>query len=673
MPITPQQVQAASAVQQRAARDTSPQVRIVAGPGTGKSYAIQDRVLWLISRGVAPREIFVVSFTRASARDLRTRIHDHCVNRGVPAGCSVSVSTLHSLALRALRAAGLLTAYPTDPTVMDEWELKNIFDREFSNVSGLPAGRCEDIREYHEAFWSTGTWAPPNYIPPAQPITRSEQSSFNTFHGPRTQVYSCVLPGEIVLRCLQHASAHTFDPAAQLGMEHLVVDEYQDLNPVDLEFTDVLIQSATTALVAGDDDQSIYSFRFASPQGIQDFRGKYPQLGDHVLGDCFRCTPQVLATANSVVARHPLPNRIQKRVTSLYQGANPPIAGSVHCWQFASGAAEARAIAESCRDLIVAGVDAGEIMVLISNRTALERELTSAFQALGVPYEPPRSDGYTESEDGRLALAYLRIACNGDDYVAHRTLVGLQPGVGPGTCNNIADAVLQNNLNYRDLFYRPLPPTAFRGRELRALNATRAVLQQTRQWSPSDTLGQRDAEIRRAIEAVLGPAARHAWAGYTSHLPPDITIEELRDCLWADTSAQQEQILSLVYQRLGLPPPHGGLLPPRVRMMTMHGAKGLDGHVVFIPGLEEEILPGQWRRPYPGLVLEAARLLYVSVSRAQASCIVSYANQRFMYGRAKPHTPSQFAPSLGTPFVGGRAGGLTQPEVLAIAADCRLL
>ena len=165
MPITPQQVQVAEATQRAAAHDGSQQIRLVAGPGTGKSFSIEERVCWLLGQGIQPRAIMVVSFTRASSVELRSRIHAYCARHNQHNGADVRVSTLHSLALRMLKAANLLH-YPADPLVLDSWELENVFDAEFGYANGLGKTRREEIRREHEAFWSTGQWAPPNYIPP---------------------------------------------------------------------------------------------------------------------------------------------------------------------------------------------------------------------------------------------------------------------------------------------------------------------------------------------------------------------------------------------------------------------------------------------------------------------------------------------------------------------------
>ncbi len=131
----------------------------------------------------------------------------------------------HSLALRTHRAAGLLTAYLADPLVMDAWELGSVLDAEFGHAFGIGKERREKIRREREAFWSTGQWAPSNYIPLDPVITTTERTQFITFHGPRTQLYSCVLPGEIVRQCVSRMVAGTLNAVGLLNIDHLVVYE----------------------------------------------------------------------------------------------------------------------------------------------------------------------------------------------------------------------------------------------------------------------------------------------------------------------------------------------------------------------------------------------------------------------------------------------------------------
>ena len=595
---------------------------------------------------------------------LRSRIRAYCDTNNQAGANYVRVSTLHSLALSLLSAAGLLQ-YPAPPLVLDDWELENVFDAEFGHLQDIGKRRREAIRREHEAFWNTGLWDPSNYIPPNPPITDAERASFTAFHGPRTQTYSCVLPGEIVRQCLQHIQAGTLDPVALSHLQHLIVDEYQDLNPIDLQFVDEMIARGVTTFVAGDDDQSIYSFRHGSPAGIQLFTEKYPSAGSRTLSECFRCTPAPIATSGALIAAYAGPNRIPKTIQSLYATADPPLSGIVHRWRFFNARDEARAIAASCQTLVGADVPPRQILVLLSNSRELLPLLRQEMDAAAVPFEPPRSETFIDSPVGRFLLAIVRLVCKTDDYVAHRLLLGLRLGVGVATCHLIAQIVVDQALNYRDIFHNPLPSNAFSGRALTALNHARDVCMQIAGWLPADTLALRFAEISAILAASFNATAAQDWQQYSVTLPGDMNLEELCNWLWADNDEQQMTVLGDVYARLGQLMPTTAVLPPRIRVMTMHGAKGLSARIVFVPGLEDSILPGPRRSPYPGLVLEAARLLYVSITRARVACVVSYATHRMVRGHMHTQAASRFAVSLGGAFE-PRTVGLSAPELQQI-------
>jgi DNA helicase-2/ATP-dependent DNA helicase PcrA len=663
--------QAAQAVQHAAAHAPEAQVRLVAGPGTGKSSTIEERVSWLLGQGIPGHQIAVLSFTNASVTDLRLRLHAHCLAKGQQDIHNVAISTLHSLALRLLRQANLLQAYPTRPLVLDDWELEHIYDEEFGRSQGVTTKkRREEIRRYYEALWSTGQANAPTYLPPNPPITDEERQRFTLFHQPTAQVYSCVLPGEIVRKCVDAVESGVMNVAQLLGLQHLVVDEYQDLNMVDLQFVDQLATAGVNVFVAGDDDQSIYSFRHASPLGIQRFNVKYPQAGLHALGHCFRCTPQVLNAATTLILNNAAPDRIPKNITSLYQTAAPPNQGIVHRWRFPTATQEAAAIAESCAALIADGLPPRHILVLLATRSAqggLWAPMREALQQAGVPFDPPKEEGFADADEGRLVLALLRIICsrddagNPEDLVAHRLVLGLKRGVGVGTCNEIRERVISTpNTSFRSLFYGALPP-AFPGRMATALNHARATCAAITNWAPDDTLAQRSAAIAAILDNTLDPGAAASWTAFAAPLPGAMQLSELRDYIWADNAQQRNDILTAVLQRLG---DNAQQLPQelnRVRVMTMHGAKGLSAHVVFIPGLEHGLLPNRHQTPYVAQVMEAARLLYVSITRARASCILSFAARRTIQGEFRHQTPSPFAGQTGGAFI-ARQTGLTGAE-----------
>ena len=568
--------------------------------------------------------------------------------------------------------------YPTRPLVLDDWELENIYDAEFGEAQGIGSKRRrEHIRRYYEALWSTGQENAPTYQPPQPPITEEERLQFTAFHQATSRVYSSVLPGEIVKKCVDAAAAGVVDIPNLLGISHLIVDEYQDLNPVDLQFVDCVAAADVTVFVAGDDDQSIYSFRHASPLGIQRFQTRYPEAALPVLEGCFRCTTRVLNAATTLILNHAAPNRIPKELQSLYETADPPNDGVVHRWRFYTATQESDAVAASCAQLIAEDVRPRDILILLASRSphaGLWSLLRASLDNAGVQFDPPKEEGFADTPAGRLVLALTRIIGsrdeNGvpDDLIAHRTLLGLRRGVGVRTCNGIRAAVIDTpQTSFRALFYDPLPDHVLPARAAAAINHARQTCDAIAEWLPTDTLGDRRHALHGIVTATIGEEAGADWDTFAAPLPGGMLLSELRDYIWVDNAQQRNDVLRAVAIRLGLNPAE---MPPeldRVRVMTMHGAKGLSARVVFIPGLEEGILPNRHQVDYPAQLLEAARLLYVSITRARAACILSWAQRRTVQGRFETRAASRFAMHTGGAFE-GRNEGLTDDETAAMTA-----
>ncbi|MBN2269941.1 MAG: ATP-dependent helicase [Sedimentisphaerales bacterium] len=688
MPITAAQKAQAEQRQWAAARDGAPQVRLVAGPGTGKSHTIEKRVADLLTNGAIPGNIYVISFTRATCAELTERIRAFC--RTLPCAntsMQVRVSTMHSLALRILRRANLLTSYPSTPIMLDDWEKTNVYDKEFAGGLGCTPSRATEIRLAHDAQWQTLN---PQYVNQAQ-ITLAEIQCFNAFHSARTNLYCCVLPGEVIFKCVDALQQEALQANQLPQIDHLIVDEFQDLNACDQEFVRLLSAHNTVLFVAGDDDQSIYSFRHANPDGIVQFQTNYPASATHVLTDCFRCTPAVLEPASRLITYNV--NRFAKNVTSLYGAATPPVQGRMMVWSFQTAQEEAHAVAQSCQELINAGM-AGredEIIILISNRRVQLDMLAQELGNLGLPYDPPRGAALTnEYEAIRAVYSVLRIARDNssseEDYPAHRDLLEVLSGVGGATAKGIADTCISNNQNFRQLFYLPTCPPWFSGRCPSAVQRVMATVQAVRTWSMSDTLAARSSDISVLLSSQVFTSGRNTannlsiWNNLVGALPVQMTLEELLQFLAADNESDQQAILNLVNQRIGGAQPQ--TQPPvqkRIRILTMHGAKGLSGKVVFIPSAEQGLMPNFRALQATGLLIEQRRLFYVSVTRAMACCIASHAAQHsgaqamaLTQKSVARLTRSQFLNEMSAQSV-TRTTGLSQNEAAAIVAEINRL
>lgn len=685
MPITAAQKAQAEQRQWTAARDGAPQVRLVAGPGTGKSHTIEKRVADLLSNGATPGNVYVISFTRATCAELSARIRTFCANLPYAAAASqVRVSTMHSLALRILRRASLLTSYPSTPIILDDWEQTNVYDSELASSLGCTPGRAEEIRRAHDAQWQTLN---PQYVNQAQ-ITPAEVQGFNAFHAARTNLYSCVLPGEVIYKCVDAMQQGALQPNQLPTIDHLVVDEFQDLNACDQEFVRLLCVNGAVLFVAGDDDQSIYmSLRHAKPDGIVQFQAAYPTSATHVLTDCFRCAPAILTPASRLIAYNL--NRVPKNLTSLYGAATPPVQGRMLVSSFQTAQEEARAIAQSCQELINAGM-AGredEILILISNRRVQLDLIAQELGNLGLPYDPPRGASLVnELEPIRAVYALLRITrdqvTGEEDYPTHRDVLGILSGVGQATAKAVGDACVSNNQNFRQLFYLSACPSWLTGRPASAVQRVMAIVQSTGGWTMADTLGSKTGDIAALLSSLVftsgGNAANNVvmWNTLAGALPAQMTLEELLHFLAADSESDQQAILDLVNQRIGGSPTLAqSPVRKRIRILTMHGAKGLSGKVVFIPSAEQGIMPSFRALQATGLLIEQRRLFYVSVTRAMACCIISHVAQHtgaqamaLTQNPVARLTRSQFLNEMGTPST-TRTSGLSAAEASGIVSE----
>ncbi|MBN2133797.1 MAG: ATP-dependent helicase [Sedimentisphaerales bacterium] len=663
-----------------------PRVCLLAGPGTGKSKTIEKRVVHLLNTGVLADRIYVISFTRATCTELKQRIQAACANQPCAGFAKdVWVSTMHSLALRILRRANLLTAYPSTPIMLDSWEQRCIYDQELAGHLGCKPSRATEIRLGHDAEWQTLS---PAAIAQAQ-ITQAEVAGFTSFHSTRTHLYSCVLPGEVIHRCVRALQQNALMPTQLPAIDHLIVDEFQDLNACDQEFVRLLCSGNTVLFVAGDDDQSIYSFRHANPDGIVQFASTYTGASTHILTDCFRCTPAILDASTHLIEHNP--NRIPKSVASVYAASDPPVPGQVLEWAFLSPLAEAQAVAESCQALVNVGMAEreDEIVILICNRRVQLPLLEQELKNRNLPYEPPRGAGFVDDHESiRAIYSILRILqdiASGDhDYLAYRDLLQLLSGVGAKTAKGVGDACLQNNQNYRDLFHLGTPPAWLTKRPAAAVQRVMAVVQGIAGWNLADTVAARTNDVATLLSTQVFAAGQNAvqhieiWTALANALPPEMMLEELLAFLAADTEAEQEVILTAVVTRIGAsqqpaPPPQAAAgSPKKIRVLTMHGAKGLSGSVVFIPSAEQGIMPSFKALNATGLLVEQRRLFYVSVTRAKACCIVSRTQERTgataLALVQKPKASlarSQFVSEMGLTTV-WRNSGMTSMEATAI-------
>src|SRR5262249_34551198 len=304
---------------------TDNRIRVIAGPGTGKSYAMKRRVARLLEENVPPKGLLAVTFTRVAAEDL----HRELQKLGVPGCDSLEGQTLHSLAMRILARQHVLQSVGPTPRPLNNFEQKAMF----SDIAPLTGGKkkCKALVEAYEAAWAQSQADQPGF-----PRT-DEEKTFQKLLIDWHLFHESMLIGEVIPYLVRYLKDN---PAAGEHTEftHVLADEYQDLNKAEQTAIAHLSEKAQICIV-GDDDQSIYSFKNAHPEGIREWKNIHPDCAEFNMVDCLRCPTTVVEMANSLIGYN------TKRQLRLLKPIETNGKGEVQIVQLANSLIEAKWIA----------------------------------------------------------------------------------------------------------------------------------------------------------------------------------------------------------------------------------------------------------------------------------------------------------------------------------------
>lgn len=669
--FTEEQLAAAEDIQRAAIKSTCQLVHITAGPGTGKSRVLVSKVLSALDQGIQPEKICVVSFTRNSASDIGKRIGESLVKAGRTD--SVHASTLHALAFRILVKASSTDGL-SNFTVLDKWEIEKIFDPEFGISSGIDkhtgltqsgkrkGNRWEEIRRYFEAYWCSSESEAAVKIRQSgcSVITDAEKSSFLGFKRRFRELYDSFLPGESVYECVERCESGAIDVQKAVPLELLLVDEAQDLNQVDFRLIDLYVRSGTAVFIVGDDDQSIYGFRYAHPESFRSFASQ-ANVSAHFLKYCFRCTPAVLNAAQAVVKANCSSRRRKEEAESLYCAAEPPISGVLKAVKFRTGVSEAEGLVRAILDLNQAGVPLEEMLILVSSLGS------SAAQSIAEEMEKnnigltQQSGKYLDEDCFRAFYAILRWICEESRPIALRTLWQLMDGIGPGKRKKLENFRAAYELSFTEAASGDFAENVSKDKSFSALEVplvkVKSLLSSFHELNENASLEVAKARLMDGLQTAL-PTKDAALAELSEFIASIRTSLSLGEILRAIQSTRSLEELRASISSAApddetastAPECEGNGERPSVRMLTIHGSKGLEASVVFIPGLEEGGWPSVHASGIPELVEESARALYVGITRAKLACFLSCAESRQVNGQFAKQSMSRFGNAI-SPWV----------------------
>ena len=571
---------------------TGTPLRVMAGPGTGKTFAMMRRIARLLQSGVSPKSISAVTFTRTAARDLLEQLN----SLGSIGARDVVSATLHSMSFSILSKNSVFQA--TNRVARPLLQ----FERECLVADlAIQHGGKNRTNKFLAAFETA--WATLQHQQPGWPHSQDEQD----FHRDLMDwlgVHESMLIGELVPLALDFIRRNPLSPDAS-AFDHVLVDEYQDLNRADQELIEGLARNGTLTVI-GDEDQSIYtSLRHARPEGIVNFHQSHANTHDEALSECKRCPQSVIQMANSLI----LHNHPQRPSTIQPSPQNPY--GTVHIVQHNSLQEEVSATAGFIDHYLQQdpSVRRGDVLVLATRRLIGNR-IRDELVGLQLASQSFFTEDCLTKKSAQEGYCLLRLLVHPDDPTAIRVWLGLDStGHRSSTYSRVWSAARQANMQVKDFL----------------TGVANGILPTV---PNSGSLMARFGDLNLRLGLISGLSGTALVDQLWSVGDPDCTDVRGFALTLAANSPSNEDLLNELTEVI-TQPDLPGVNDDIIRVMSLQKSKGLTAKCVVVVGCMEGVLPllrpdnsqSERKQAYE----EQRRLFYVALTRTTETLVLSSA------------------------------------------------
>ena len=636
---------------------------VIAGAGSGKTRVLTYKIAYLLSQGMKPWSIMALTFTNKAAREMKERIGKLV---GDDLAQHLYMGTFHSIFSRILRAEAEHIGFNNNFTIYDESDSRSLLKAIIKEM-GL------DDKVYKPAAVHARISMAKNNLVTAE--------AYDSDPAILEQNKRAKMPaiGKIyvayVQRCRQ-ANAMDFDDLLMLTFQlfrdheeirqkyasrfdYILVDEYQDTNHVQMSIVMQLCKEKLRVCAVGDDSQSIYSFRGANIDNILNYQKQLPGTQLFKLEQNYRSTQTIVEAANSLI--HHNRNQIQKEVFSKNDKGEKILYKPAY-----SDKEEALIVAKNIQR-IKRQDDCGYDQFAILYRTnAQSRSFEEEFRKQGIPYRIYGGLSFYQRKEIKDIIAYFRLVANPDDEEAFKRIINYPArGIGATTVTKIADCAHLNHVS----FWEVIGNVEHYG--LNVNKGTQTKLENFRLLISSFIDRSHTLDVYELGDAIIRESriSEDIMSGKNADdLARQENLEEFLSGMQTFVAGRQEEgrmdeaYLTDYLQDVALltdADSEGEKDEPRVSLMTVHAAKGLEFATVFVVGLEENIFPSPLAAVSVRELEEERRLLYVAITRAEKHCILTNAKNRFRYGKMEFDNPSRFIDEIDASLI---EGGEEAPE-----------
>ena len=619
---------------------------VIAGAGSGKTRVLTYKIAYLLSQGMKPWSIMALTFTNKAAREMKERIGKLVGN---DLAQHLYMGTFHSIFSRILRAEAEHIGFNNNFTIYDESDSRSLI-KAIVKEMGL------DDKKYKPAAVHAKISMAKNNLMSAAAY-ESDAAIFE--QNKRAQMPEV---GKIfvayVQRCKQ-ANVMDFDDLLtltyQLFREHedirhkyaarfdyVLVDEYQDTNHVQMSIVMQLCQEKQRVCAVGDDSQSIYSFRGANIDNILNYQRQFQGTRLFKLEQNYRSTQTIVEAANSLIKHNR--NQIPKDVFSENAKGE-----KIQYKPAYSDKEEAAIVAKDVKRIRREDGCQYSDFAILYRTNAQSRSFEEEFRKQGIPYRIYGGLSFYQRKEIKDIIAYFRLVANPDDEEAIKRIINYPArGIGATTVLKIADCAHQNQVSFWEVIGAPERyGLAVNKGTMNKLETFRLLIS-----SFIDRAQTTDVyELGDAIIKESGISQDIMSGKDADDLARQENLEEFLSGMSAFVEERREEgrfdelFLQDYLQDVALltdADSDGDKDEPRVSLMTVHAAKGLEFPTVFVVGLEENIFPSPLSAASLRELEEERRLLYVAITRAEKHCILTNAKNRWRYGKMEFDNPSRF-------------------------------
>ena len=631
-------LQGLNSAQREAVTSTEGFIRVIAGAGSGKTRALSRRFAFLVNEaGILPGNILCVTFTNKSANEMRQRIHQLTGDNDTG-----YISTFHSFCVSVLQEDSHAVQYPKSFLVLDNSDIDSmlaiIYEERGLTLRNMTYGKARDMIEIRK------TVKEPDYYQDmiAMPLDILRQKYLNAtsaadiiFYGYLYQEKKCFgLDYNDLIKFTLYIFAQ--DEAVKLKwqkrLEYIMIDEFQDIDELQYKLMSVLCGYHKNLFIVGDPDQTIYTWRGANVRYLMDFDKAFPKVKTILMMQNYRSTPQILSVANSLIDKNK--NRIKKELIPTLPDGAP-----VLCHHAVTSEAEAAWMAQKMQELHEQGVFYRDMTVLYRAHH-LTRTIEEVLLREKIPYTIYSGVQFFARKEIKDALSYLRIIAYKDDLSFLRIANVPKRNLGRRRMQFLQDYAAQNQCTLYEALSRSFDNEIFKGtKAAQFLSLIEAFA--------ADYAHRPISEMLSAILNESGYEEMLRTEGSQERLD---NLAELKQSVYEyETSCGEESTLEHYLVHVALfTNSDAEDSRDKVKLMTVHTAKGLEFPYVFLCAMNEGIFPSKKTNTLPGME-EERRLAFVAMTRAERALFLSEAEGRNFDG--SPRYPSRFLLDIDSPLL----------------------